>query len=34
MGKKHYAVKVGKVTGIYSTWDECKAQVEGVSGAL
>lgn len=27
--KKFYAVKVGRVPGIYGTWDECKTQVEG-----
>lgn len=32
--KKFYVVKKGKTPGIYSTWDECKSQVEGVSGAL
>ena len=34
MAKKFYAVKNGKdgVSGIYLTWEECKAQVEGVSG--
>lgn len=31
--KKYYAVKEGKVPGIYSTWDECKIQVDGFSGA-
>lgn len=31
--KKFYAVKVGKIPGIYSTWDECQLQVDGVSGA-
>ena len=31
--KKFYAVKVGKIPGIYSTWNECEAQVKGVSGA-
>ena len=31
--KKFYVVKKGKTPGIYSTWDECKSQVEGVSGA-
>lgn len=31
---KYYAVKVGKTPGIYSTWAECKIQVEGVSGAI
>ena len=29
-----YAVKQGKNKGIYKTWDECKAQVEGFSGDL
>lgn len=24
---KYYAVKKGKIPGIYLTWDECKAQV-------
>lgn len=32
--KKFYAVKAGLKPGIYETWDECKAQVEGYSGAL
>lgn len=33
--KKNFcAVKQGKNPGIYKTWDECKAQVEGFSGAL
>ena len=32
--KKFYVVKKGKTPGIYSSWDECKSQVEGVSGAL
>lgn len=27
--KKFYAVKVGRVPGIYGTWDECKLQVNG-----
>ncbi len=31
---KFYAVKVGKVPGVYRTWDECKAQVDGFSGAI
>ena len=31
--KKYYAVQVGRIPGIYGTWDECKAQTEGVSGA-
>lgn len=33
MAKKYYAVKAGKKTGIYETWDECKEQVDGYSGA-
>lgn len=31
---KFYAVKVGKVPGIYHTWDECKKQVHKFSGAI
>ncbi len=31
---KFYAVKVGKTPGVYRTWDDCKAQVDGVSGAI
>lgn len=34
MTKKYYAVKVGKTPGIYETWDECKNNVDGYSGAL
>lgn len=34
MAKKYYAVKVGKSTGIFETWDECKKQVTGFSGAI
>lgn len=30
---KFYAVKVGKIPGIYSTWGECEAQTKGVAGA-
>lgn len=30
---KYYAVKVGKKPGIYSSWSECKKQVDGFSGA-
>ncbi len=33
MAKKYYAVKNGHVPGVYETWDECKKQVEGYSGA-
>lgn len=31
---KYYAVKKGKTPGIYLTWDECKAQVNGYKGAV
>ncbi|MBL7827056.1 MAG: ribonuclease H family protein [Saprospiraceae bacterium] len=33
MKKKFYVVWEGRKPGIYSTWDECKAQVEGVAQA-
>lgn len=33
MAKKFYAVKHGRQTGIFLTWEACRAQVEGVSGA-
>ncbi len=29
MAKKYYAVRVGKTTGIFTSWDECKANVHG-----
>lgn len=31
--KKYYAVKNGKVPGIYETWDECQKNVTGFPGA-
>ena len=31
--KKFYAVKKGKVTGIFDNWNDCKASVDGFSGA-
>lgn len=31
---KYYAVKVGKKTGIFDNWDECKESVSGFPGAL
>lgn len=34
MAKKFYAVKSGRTPGVYNTWDECKCQVEGFSGAV
>ncbi len=33
MAKKYYAVRKGKTAGIYMNWDDCKAQVQGFSGA-
>jgi ribonuclease HI len=33
MAKKYYAVKVGKTPGIYLSWDDCKAMVDGFPGA-
>lgn len=33
MAKKVYAVKKGKVTGIFQTWEECKKNVHGFPGA-
>ena len=32
-GKKYYAVKRGKTKGIFKSWEECKASVDGYSGA-
>lgn len=31
--KKYYGVKKGKITGVFQTWDECKASVDGFPGA-
>ncbi len=31
--KKFYAVRKGYKVGVYNTWDECKKQVNGFSGA-
>ena len=33
MASKFYAVKKGKTTGVFRSWDECKNQVDGFSGA-
>jgi viroplasmin and RNaseH domain-containing protein len=33
MAKKIYAVRKGHKTGIFDTWDECKAAIDGFSGA-
>ncbi len=32
--EKFYAVKTGRSTGIFKTWDECKKQVMGFKGAI
>ncbi len=32
--KKVYAVKRGRTPGLFATWDECKAQVDGFPGAV
>lgn len=32
--KKFYAVKKGRVTGLFTTWADCKAQVDGFPGAV
>lgn len=33
VAKKYYVVKSGHTPGIYQTWEECKKQVDGFSGA-
>lgn len=33
MAKKYYAVRQGRQTGLFTSWDDCKAQVQGYSGA-
>ena len=33
MAKKYYAVRAGRKTGIFETWDECRAQTTGFKGA-
>lgn len=34
MAKKYYAVKEGRAKGIFTSWDDCKAQVHGYAGAI
>lgn len=34
MSKYYYAVKSGKIPGIYFTWKDCESQVRGYSGAI
>ncbi len=31
--KKFYAVKKGKITGVFQSWEECREAIEGYSGA-
>jgi len=31
---KYYAVKLGRIPGIYKTWSECRLQTDGYSGAV
>lgn len=31
--KKIYAVKRGKITGVFNEWEACRASVEGYPGA-
>lgn len=33
MKKKYYAVKTGRNIGIFDSWDKCKKEIEGFSGA-
>lgn len=33
-GVKYYAVRRGRVPGVYQTWDECKSHITGHKGAL
>lgn len=33
MAGKFYAVRTGRIPGIYNSWDDCKAQVDGFGGA-
>ncbi len=33
MAKKYYAVRRGKITGVFDKWEECKAAVDGYPGA-
>jgi len=32
--KNYYAVRIGKIPGIYTDWEDCKAQVTGYKGAV
>lgn len=34
MSAKFYAVQIGRIPGIYTSWKSCKEQVDGFSGAI
>ncbi len=34
MAKKYYAVRRGRKTGLFATWDDCRAQTDGFPGAV
>lgn len=34
MARKYYAVRAGRQTGLFTSWEDCKAQVQGYSGAV
>lgn len=34
MDQKYYAVKSGRIPGIYKSWDDCKKQTDGFSSAI
>ena len=34
MAKKYYAVKKGRTTGVFDSWEACKTAVDGYPGAL
>ena len=34
VAQKYYAVKSGYIPGIYKSWDDCKKQTDGFSGAI
>ena len=33
VAKKYYCVRKGKITGVFNNWEDCKASVDGCSGA-
>ncbi len=34
MAQKYYAVQKGRQTGLFTSWEDCKVQVQGYSGAV